>query len=149
MWARRYRKVIKVASRGLSLLEGERALSRPPALPGRPDHGGRGRVRGRSGRVHRRRWPSRKELGDPALMVRVLSDRAVFHYYFFRLEDALADARAAKEAITQPYPPAVESWRLTWMEQALSLLGALPWRPRGSRNAWSRSPTRSRNRRRS
>jgi tetratricopeptide (TPR) repeat protein len=123
MWARRYRKVIKVASRGLSLLEGERSAYRVRLLcqVALITAAAGGYEVARDGFTEA--MALAKELGDPALMVRVLSDRAVFHYYFFRLEDALADARAAKEAITQPYPPAVESWRLTWMEQALSLLG--------------------------
>jgi tetratricopeptide (TPR) repeat protein len=64
-----------------------------------------------------------EELGDTALMVRVLSDRAVFQYYFFRLEDVVADGRRAQEASTLPSPPWVEGWRLRWMEQALCLLG--------------------------
>ncbi len=123
MWARRYRKVIKVASRGLSLLEGDRSAYRVRLLCQVA------LITAAAGRYEAARdgfteaVALAQELGDPALMVRVLSDRAVFHFYFFRLEDALADGRAAKDASTLPYPRSVEGWRLTWMAQALSILG--------------------------
>jgi tetratricopeptide (TPR) repeat protein len=123
MWARRYRKVIKIASRGLSLLEGDRSAYRVRLLcqVALISAAAGGYDAAREGFTEA--MAVAQELGDPALMVRVLSDRAVFHYYFFRLEDAVADGRAAEEASTPPGPPWVEGWRLSWMEQALSILG--------------------------
>jgi len=125
MWARRYRKVIKIGSRGLSLLEGDRSAYRVRLLcqVALITAAAGGYEAARDGFTEA--MALAQELGDAALTVRVLSDRAVFHYYFFRLEDTVADGRAAEEASTLPGPPWVEGWRLSWMEQALSILGRL------------------------
>jgi len=123
MWARRYRKLIKVASRGLSLLEGDRSAYRVRLLcqVALITAAAGGYEAARDGFTEA--MGLARELGDPALMVRVLADRAVFHCYFFELEDAVADGRAAEEAGTLPAPPSVEGWRLGWREHALCLLG--------------------------
>src|SRR5262249_8006212 len=117
------RKVVKIGSRGLSLLEGDRSVYRVRLLCQVA------LITAAAGEYEAARdgfteaMALAEELGDTALMVRVLSDRAVFQYYFFRLEDAVADGRRAQEASTLPSPPWVEGWRLRWMEQALCLLG--------------------------
>lgn len=124
MWARRYRKVVKVAQRGLALLAGERSAHRVrllcqvaliTAAAGEHDAA-------RDAFAEAMELAS--DLGDTAALVRVLADRAAFHYYFCRLEETMADGRAAEQAsATLPRPPSVEVWRLAWMEQAASLLG--------------------------
>ena len=113
MWARRYRKVVKVAQRGLALLAGERSAHRVrllcqvaliTAAAGEHDAA-------RDAFAEAMELAS--DLGDTAALVRVLADRAAFHYYFCRLEETMADGRAAEQAsATLPRPPSVEVWRL-------------------------------------
>ncbi len=122
-WARRYRKLVKVAQRGLSLLEGERSAHRVrllcqvaliTAAAGYHDPARDGFAEA---------MEIAQELGDTALLVRVLSDRAVFHYYFCQLEDSMADGQAAERASPVSHSASVDGWRLSWMEQAAGLLG--------------------------
>jgi tetratricopeptide (TPR) repeat protein len=123
MWARRYRKVVKVAQRGLSLLAGDRSAHRVRLLCQVA------LITAAAGYYEPARdgfteaMDLAQELGDTTLLVRVLSDRAVFHYYFCQLEDTMADGRAAEQASTLPDPPWADGWRLSWMEQAAGLLG--------------------------
>jgi tetratricopeptide (TPR) repeat protein len=124
MWARRYRKVVKVAQRGLALLAGERSVHRVrllcqvaliTAAAGEHDA---------ARDAFAAAMDLANDLDDTAARVRVFADRAAFHYYFCRFEETLADGRAAEAAsATLPRPPSVDGWRLSWMEQAACLLG--------------------------
>lgn len=123
MWARRYRKVVKVALRGLELLAGNRSGHRARLLCQVA------LITAATGQYEAARdgfaeaMEIAESLGDSALLVRVLSDRAVFHYYFLELEQTIADCRAAEEAGARPDPPSVEGWRLSWRAQAACILG--------------------------
>ena len=123
MWARRYRKVIKVALRGLSLLEGDRSVHRVRLLCQVAI------ITSAAGEYEpARQWLAEaaeiaEELGDAAALARVLSDRAVFHYYFFELEESVADGKAVERAGIVPGQAAIDGWRFSWMEQAAHILG--------------------------
>lgn len=121
-WAHRYRKVIKIARRGLSLLAGERSAHRLrllchvsliTAAAGSYEEAHDGFAQA---------VELARDMGDEALLARALADRSVLHYYFAELEDTLADGRAAAEACAR-LPASLDGWRLTWMEQAATLLG--------------------------
>ncbi len=123
MLARRYRKLVKVALRGLSLLTGDRSAHRVRLLCQVA------LITAAAGQYEAARdafaeaMALAQQLGDAALVVRVLSDRAAFHYYFAQLENTLADGRAVDEACAPHDSPSVDGWRLGWMEQAAWLLG--------------------------
>ncbi|MEW6272386.1 MAG: AAA family ATPase [Thermodesulfobacteriota bacterium] len=125
VWARRYRKVVKVAQRGLSLLAGDRSAHRVRLLCQVA------LITAAAGEYEAARdgfaeaMELAQQLGDGALLARVLSDRAVFHYYFCELEDTIADGRAVEEASTLLGRSSLDGWRLGWMEQAAGLLGRL------------------------
>jgi len=123
MWARRYEEMVRVAYRGLTFLAGDRsahrvrllcqvALIRAAAGQYEPARDGFVEAMGIA-----------EEIGDAALLVRVLSDRASFHYYFCQHEETLADGRAVEQMRDRPDPGPVDGWRLTWMERAAGLLG--------------------------
>jgi tetratricopeptide (TPR) repeat protein len=123
MWARRYPELVEVAQRGLSLLSGEPSPHRVRLLCQVA------MIRAAAGQYEAARdgfveaMALAQEIGDAALLVRVLSDRASFHYYFCLLEQTLADGRAVEQVSGRPDPSAVDGWRLTWMERAAGLLG--------------------------
>ena len=123
MWAGRYLELLQVAHRGLSLLTGDRGAYRVrllchvaylTAAAGDYEAAQHGFTEA---------MDLAKGLGDTALMVRVLSDRAAFHWFFCQLEDTMADGRAVEQAGTLHEPPSVHRWRLSWMEQAACALG--------------------------
>jgi len=123
MWAGRYQEVVTVGHRGLSLLAGDQSAQRVRLLcqVALVMTGAGHYEAARDGLAEA--MTLAEQLGDTALLVRVLSDRACFHYYFLQLEDAMAAGRAVEAASPLGNSPSVDAWRFSWMERAAGLLG--------------------------